>query len=138
MRDRMSGRRRRGAATAEYAITIMAAVGFAGLLVVILRSGEVQAILTGLVTQCAQRGWMNAPADERGSVVAEFAVAMPAVLLVLATALGGVQLAGLQLQAQDAAADAARSYARGESAGVVAGRLQRQVPGSERGAVRAR
>ena len=67
---------------------------------------------------------------ERGSVVAEFAVAMPAVLLVLATALGGVQLAGLQLQAQDAAADAARSYARGESAGVVAGRLQRQVPGA--------
>lgn len=38
-----------GAATAEYAITIMAAVGFAGLLVVILRSGEVQAILTDLV-----------------------------------------------------------------------------------------
>lgn len=50
----MRGRTRRwndegGAATAEYAITIMAAVGFAGLLVVILRSGEVQAILTGLV-----------------------------------------------------------------------------------------
>ena len=38
-----------GAATAEYAIVIMAAVGFAGLLVVILRSGEVQAILTELV-----------------------------------------------------------------------------------------
>jgi Flp pilus assembly pilin Flp len=38
-----------GAATAEYAIVIMAAVGFAGLLVVILRSGEVQAILTDLV-----------------------------------------------------------------------------------------
>ena len=38
-----------GAATAEYAITIMAAVGFAGLLVLILRSGEVQAILTDLV-----------------------------------------------------------------------------------------
>jgi hypothetical protein len=42
-------RREEGAATAEYAITIMAAVGFAGLLVVILRSGEVQAILTDLV-----------------------------------------------------------------------------------------
>jgi hypothetical protein len=42
-------RRDDGAATAEYAITIMAAVGFAGLLVVILKSGEVQAILTGLV-----------------------------------------------------------------------------------------
>jgi Flp pilus assembly pilin Flp len=39
----------RGAATAEYAIVIMAAVGFAGLLVAILRSGEVQAILTDLV-----------------------------------------------------------------------------------------
>lgn len=38
-----------GAATAEYAIVIMAAVGFAGLLVVILRSGEVRAILTDLV-----------------------------------------------------------------------------------------
>lgn len=48
---RMSDRIRddRGAATAEYAIVIMAAVGFAGLLVVILRSGEVQAILTDLV-----------------------------------------------------------------------------------------
>ncbi len=38
-----------GAATAEYAITIMAAVGFAGLLVAILRSGQVQGILTDLV-----------------------------------------------------------------------------------------
>ena len=38
-----------GAATAEYVITIMAAVGFAGLLVVILKSGEVQQILTDLV-----------------------------------------------------------------------------------------
>lgn len=54
MSDRMRRCRARvagdeGAATAEYAITIMAAVGFAGLLVVILKSGEVQAILTGLV-----------------------------------------------------------------------------------------
>ena len=38
-----------GAATAEYVITIMAAVGFAGLLVVILKSGEVHQILTDLV-----------------------------------------------------------------------------------------
>jgi hypothetical protein len=51
MWQRMTMRLRhdRGAATAEYAIVIMAAVGFAGLLVVILRSGEVQAILTDLV-----------------------------------------------------------------------------------------
>jgi len=39
----------RGAATAEYAIATMAAVGFAGLLVVIMRSDEVRGILTDLV-----------------------------------------------------------------------------------------
>ncbi len=41
--------REEGAATAEYAVATMAAVGFAGLLVVILRSDEVRAILTELV-----------------------------------------------------------------------------------------
>ena len=39
----------REAATAEYAIATMAAVGFAGLLVVIMRSEEVRQILTDLV-----------------------------------------------------------------------------------------
>ncbi|QAY74674.1 DUF4244 domain-containing protein [Agromyces protaetiae] len=39
----------RGAATAEYAVATMAAVGFAGLLVVILRGDEVRQILTDLV-----------------------------------------------------------------------------------------
>ena len=38
-----------GAATAEYAIATMAAVAFAGLLVVIMRSEEVRGILTDLV-----------------------------------------------------------------------------------------
>jgi Flp pilus assembly pilin Flp len=38
-----------GAATAEYAIATMAAVGFAGLLVVIMRSDEIRGILTDLV-----------------------------------------------------------------------------------------
>lgn len=38
-----------GAATAEYAIATMAAVGFAGLLVAILRSDAVRGILTDLV-----------------------------------------------------------------------------------------
>ncbi len=45
-----------GAATAEYVITIMAAVGFAGLLVLILKSGEVQAILTDLVRSALSVG----------------------------------------------------------------------------------
>jgi Flp pilus assembly pilin Flp len=39
----------KGAATAEYAIATMAAVGFAGLLVVIMRSDEVRTILFDLV-----------------------------------------------------------------------------------------
>jgi Protein of unknown function (DUF4244) len=38
-----------GSVTAEYAVATMAAVGFAGLLVVILRSDEVRGILTDLV-----------------------------------------------------------------------------------------
>lgn len=41
----------RGAATAEYAIATLAAVGFAGLLVVILRSDEVRGMLTDIVRQ---------------------------------------------------------------------------------------
>lgn len=38
-----------GMATAEYAIATIAAAGFAGLLVVILRSNEVRELLMGLV-----------------------------------------------------------------------------------------
>ncbi|MGO1538783.1 MAG: DUF4244 domain-containing protein, partial [Leucobacter sp.] len=39
----------RGAVTAEYAIVIMAAVAFAGLLVAIMSSGEIRGMLVGLV-----------------------------------------------------------------------------------------
>lgn len=39
----------RGLATAEYAIATIAAAGFAGLLMVILRGGDVKATLTSLV-----------------------------------------------------------------------------------------
>ena len=38
-----------GMATAEYAVATLAAVGFAGLLFAVLRSGEVQEMLTELV-----------------------------------------------------------------------------------------
>lgn len=67
---------------------------------------------------------------ERGSATAEFAVAFPAVLGVLALLLGGVQLSALQVRAQDAAADAARGLGRGDSASAVASRLATQVPGA--------
>jgi hypothetical protein len=45
-----------GSATAEYAIATMAAVGFAGLLVVIMRSDEVRGILTDLVRNALTYG----------------------------------------------------------------------------------
>ena len=67
--------------------------------------------------------------SESGSVVAEFAIAMPAVLLVLGVALGGTQLAGLQLRAEDAAADAARMLGRGDGA-AVGSHLATQLPGA--------
>ncbi len=43
-----------GAATAEYAIATLAAVGFAGLLVVILRSEEVRGLLTDIIRNVLQ------------------------------------------------------------------------------------
>lgn len=49
-------RREDGAITAEYAIATMAAVGFAGLLVVILRSEEVRGMLLEVV-----RGALSLP-----------------------------------------------------------------------------
>jgi Flp pilus assembly pilin Flp len=45
-----------GAATAEYVITTMAAVAFAGLLVVIMRSDEVKGILLDLVRRALNVG----------------------------------------------------------------------------------
>jgi Flp pilus assembly pilin Flp len=45
-----------GAATAEYAIATLAAVGFAGLLVAILRSDEVRAMLMDVVHRALTLG----------------------------------------------------------------------------------
>ena len=46
----------RGAATAEYAIATMAAVGLAGLLVSILRGDVVRSLLEGLITSALHLG----------------------------------------------------------------------------------
>lgn len=46
----------RGAVTAEYAIVIMAAVAFAGLLVAIMRSDEIRAMLVQLVENALGTG----------------------------------------------------------------------------------
>jgi hypothetical protein len=67
------------------------------------------------------------PADrERGTVTAEFAVVLPAVLLVLAACLGGLRLGAEQVRIVDAAALAARSLARGDAPAVSA-RLARDA-----------
>lgn len=63
---------------------------------------------------------------DRGSVSAEFAIALPAVALVLVCCLSGLQLAAQQVRLQDAAALAARSAARGEGTGIAA----RLAPGA--------
>lgn len=62
---------------------------------------------------------------ERGSVTAEFAAVVPAVFLVLALCLGGFSLVTKQAQLQDAAATAARSAARDDSADI-----RQLVPGA--------
>jgi hypothetical protein len=49
-------RRDDGSVTAEYAIATMAAVGFAGLLVVIMKSDEVRGILTDLIRSALSFG----------------------------------------------------------------------------------
>lgn len=45
-----------GAQTAEYGILTLAAVGFAGVLAVVLTSPEVRELLVDLVSQALQRG----------------------------------------------------------------------------------
>jgi len=51
---------------------------------------------------------------DRGSVTAELAVALPAVVAVVALAAGALSCAAVQVRLQDGAADAARLVARGD------------------------
>lgn len=62
-------------------------------------------------------------------MTAEFAAAVPAVLLLLALCLGGLQLVSQQARLQDAAAVVARVVARGEP-GSAQGYLAGLVPGA--------
>ncbi len=67
---------------------------------------------------------------ERGSVTAEFATAVPAVLLVLACCLAGLQLGAQQVRLQDAASTTARSLARGEAAPATGARVTTRTEGA--------
>ncbi|WP_256999500.1 TadE family type IV pilus minor pilin [Microbacterium sp. SZ1] len=70
------------------------------------------------------------PGGDRGSVAAELALALPAVLLVLLLGAGALGAASRQVALQDAAADAARLLGRGEDAGRAAAAVARAVPGA--------
>jgi Flp pilus assembly protein TadG len=63
-------------------------------------------------------------------VTAEFAVALPAFVLVVLAALSGVAVMTAQLRCADAAAIAARMAARGDSTGVVQAAALTGAPGS--------
>lgn len=52
----LSAWRDRGMATAEYAIATLAACGFAGLLVALLRSSEVRGLLSGIIRRALSVG----------------------------------------------------------------------------------
>lgn len=69
-------------------------------------------------------------ADDTGAAAAEFAVALPAVALVLAVCVGAIGVGSQQLRLQDAAADAARGLGRAEGTPTVLARAARAVPGS--------
>lgn len=63
-------------------------------------------------------------------MTAEFAVALPAIALVLAACLASVQLVAQQVRLTDAAADAARALGRGESEAVARSIAERVSPGA--------
>ncbi|MGM7679523.1 TadE family type IV pilus minor pilin [Microbacterium sp. A94] len=58
----------------------------------------------------------NTGSDDRGSVAAELALALPAVVLALLLGAGALGAAAQQVILQDSVADAARLLGRGESA----------------------
>ena len=79
---------------------------------------------------------MTVRGDDRGSVTAEFAVVVPAVLLVVALTAGSLAAAGRQVRLEQAAAQAARLAARGE-ADVRVAEVVSAVAGGAVGAVSA-
>lgn len=82
-------------------------------------------------------GMTAAEAKCRGAVTAEFAVVLPAVLLLLALLLAGCAAGITQLRLEEAARAGARALARGESAGAVDGIVRRLAGASASAAVMA-
>jgi hypothetical protein len=76
------------------------------------------------------RRGLGDPLGDRGAVVAEFAVAMPSVAIVLLLACGALTAGVMQVRLQDAAADAARLAARDEPRDRVVASVGAAVPGA--------
>jgi Flp pilus assembly protein TadG len=68
--------------------------------------------------------------DDRGSVAAELAVALPAALIAIIFGVGALSAAATQVSLQDAAADSARLLGRGESPARAAGVIRDAVDGA--------
>lgn len=67
---------------------------------------------------------------DRGSVAAELALTLPAVVLTLLLGVGALGAASRQVSLQDASADAARLLGRGEGTDAAAGAVAAAVPGA--------
>lgn len=82
------------------------------------------------VTTIVKRRHAPDPTQERGSVAAELALALPAVVLVLLLGAGALGAASRQVALQDASADAARLLGRGEGAQAAERIVHATVPGA--------
>lgn len=69
--------------------------------------------------------------DERGSVTAEFAAVVPAVVVLLALCLSAIQVAGAQVRVADVAADVARVAARGEGVDAAGSLARTSIAGAD-------
>ena len=68
--------------------------------------------------------------DDGGSVAAELALALPAVVLTILLGAGALSAASRQVALQDATADAARLLGRGEGESAAVGAVTAAVPGA--------
>ena len=80
-----------GAATAEYAVVLVAATGFAAVLVAILKSDAIKTLLTNIIT-------------------AEFAIVLPSVIAIAGLILAIGRVVIVSMDCQSAAAAAAREF----------------------------
>jgi Flp pilus assembly protein TadG len=89
---------------------------------VTIRSGRARSVAAGPATA-------RKPSSETGMVTAEFAVALPAFVLVVLAALSGVAVMTAQLRCEDTADIAARMAARGDGSSLVQTTALRGAPG---------